>query len=48
MWRKELTICVKAFSGPDRKSGAQEQRTLDAMAGEAADTCGAPKDDGDE
>jgi hypothetical protein len=47
-WRKELTDGARAFYGEDWKSSKSDRRTIDAMAGEAAKTYGAPKDNGDE
>jgi hypothetical protein len=47
-WQKELTDGAKAFYGKDWKPSRSDQRTIDAMASEAAKTYGAPRDDGDE
>jgi hypothetical protein len=47
-WNKELTDGAKAFYGPDWKPRKSDRRTIDAMAGEATKTYGAPRDGGDE
>jgi hypothetical protein len=47
-WRKELTDGAKAFYGKDWKPSKADRHTIDAMAGGAAKTYGAPKQDGDE
>ena len=47
-WRNELTNGAKAFYGEDWKPSKADRRTIDAMAGEATKTYGAPRDGGDE
>jgi hypothetical protein len=47
-WRKELTDGARAFYGEDWKPSKSDRRTIDAMAGEAAKTYEAPKQDRDE
>ena len=47
-WRKELTSGARAFYGEDWKLSKSDRRTIDAMAGEAAKTYGAPRNGGDE
>jgi len=47
-WRTELTDGAKAFYGEGWKPSKSDRRTIDAMAGEAAKTYGAPRDEGNE
>jgi hypothetical protein len=47
-WRKELTDGAKAFYGEDWKPSKGDRGRIDAMAGEATKTYGAPRQDSDE